>query len=181
MNHTRISLADSDEDVMEVGIGNNGPWSSNNESIYVDLMDEDVKNYNRLGWCPIKGTADATDEVWNMLYKAFKIKDEADIEDLKVDNFKAGVKERGKAITPRAMKNLRKRDSYSSNLSASLNVLAESSRKKVELLEIWEKARVANGLSYLKAMTKLKEDPTWRTIFLGIPDKRKMDWCTSLP
>ena len=46
MNRTRISLADSDEDVTEVGIGNNGPWSSNNEFIYVDLMDEDVKNYN---------------------------------------------------------------------------------------------------------------------------------------
>ncbi|GFS35652.1 hypothetical protein Acr_00g0041280 [Actinidia rufa] len=201
MNHTRISLADSDEDVMEVGIGNNGPWSSNNESIYVDLMDEDVKNYNRLGWCPIKGTADATDEVWNMLYKInskaksfrksgfphyaamTRVLGDNIIKGMNafVDNFKAGVKERGKAITPRAMKNLRKRDSYSSNLSASLNVLAESSRKKVELLEIWEKARVANGLSYLKAMTKLKEDPTWRTIFLGIPDKRKMDWCTSLP
>ena len=38
-----------------------------------------------------------------------------------------------------------------------------------------------DGLSYSKAMTKLKEDPTWRPIFLGIPDKRKMDWCTSLP
>ena len=122
MNRTRISLADSDEDVTEVGIGNNGPWSSNNESIYVDLMDEDVKNYNSrvtgsftkeawqrirkklikltgypytdnqvknkfnqlrtthtkfvslctqsgLGWCPIKGTVDATDEMWNRLYK----------------------------------------------------------------------------------------------------------------
>ena len=140
----------------------------------------------------------------------FKIKEEADIEDLEVDNFKAGVKERGKAITPKAISKSRKRDSYSANLSASLNVLAESSRKKVELLEMREKSRAASttvsspdkddslglfsqclsilngmddldGLSYSKAMTKLKEDPTWRPIFLGIPDKRKMDWCTSLP
>ncbi|GFS35286.1 hypothetical protein Acr_00g0038870 [Actinidia rufa] len=201
-----ISLVDSDEDVTEVGIGKNGPWSYKNECIYVDLMDEDVKNYNRVGWCPIKGTVDATEEMWNRLYKInskaksfrkcgyphyaamtrvlgdntakgmnafastqspsrtdssdpeFKIKDEADIEDLE-------VKEKGQTIKPKAISNSRKRDSYSANLSASLNVLAESS----------------HGLSYSKAMTKLKEDPTWRPIFLGIPDKRKMDWCTSLP
>ncbi|GFY97908.1 hypothetical protein Acr_12g0004490 [Actinidia rufa] len=162
----------------------------------------------RGGWYSIKGTVDATEEMWNKLYKinskaksfrkfgfphyaavtrvlgdnttkgmnAFastqspsrtdssdpelKIKEEADLQDLEVDNFKAGVKERGKAISKS-----RKRDSYSANLSASLNILAESS----------------HGLSYFKAMTKLKEDPTRRRIFLGMPDKRKMDRCTSLP
>ncbi|GFS40336.1 hypothetical protein Acr_00g0067940 [Actinidia rufa] len=304
MNDKGISLVDSDEDVTEVGIGNNGPWSYKNESIYVDLMDEDVKNYNSRvtgsftkeawqrirkklikltsypytdnqlknkfnqlrithtkfvslctqsggGWCSIKGTVDATEEMWNRLYKqgkfgfphyaamtrvlgdntakgmnAFastqspsrtdsshpelKIKEEADLEDLEVDKFKAGVKERGKVIAPKAISKSRKRDSYSANLSASLNILAESSRKKVEILENREKARAASitisspenddslglfsqcslilngmddldGLSYFKAMTKLKEDPTWRRIFLGMPDKRKMDWCTSLP
>ena len=47
MNRKGISLVDSDEDVTEVGVGNNGPWSSKNESsIYMELMDEDVKNYN---------------------------------------------------------------------------------------------------------------------------------------
>ena len=122
MNCKGISLVDNDEDVTEVGIGNNGPWSSKNESIYVELMDEDVKNYNsrvtrsftkeawqrirkkliklagypntdnqvknkfnqlrithtkpvslctqsRDGWCPTEGTIDATEEMWNMLYK----------------------------------------------------------------------------------------------------------------
>lgn len=63
MNRTRISLADSDEDVTEVGIGNNGPWSSNNESIYVDLMDEDVKNYNS------RVTGSFTKEAWQRIRK----------------------------------------------------------------------------------------------------------------
>ncbi|PSS15904.1 Glycine--tRNA ligase beta subunit like, partial [Actinidia chinensis var. chinensis] len=139
-----------------------------------------------------------------------KIKEEADLEDLEVDNFKAGVKERGKEIAPKAISKSRKRDSYFANLSASLNILAESRRKKVVILKNREKARAANinvsspdndnflglfsqcssilngmddldGLSYFKAMTKLKEDPTRRRIFLGMPDKRKMDRCTSLP
>ena len=63
MNRTRISLADSDEDVTEVGIGNNRPWSSNNESIYVNLMDEDVKNYTS------RVTGSFTKEVWQRIRK----------------------------------------------------------------------------------------------------------------
>ncbi|GFY93357.1 hypothetical protein Acr_08g0017530 [Actinidia rufa] len=225
MNRNGISQLDSDNDVTEVGIGNNGPWSYKNESIYMELMDENVKNYNRTEWCPIKGIVDATKEMWNRLYKEmwisllcgydpsawrqhtakgmnafastqspsridnydpeFKIKED-DIEDLEVDNFKAGVKERGQAITPKAISK------------------SKSSRKKVELLEMREKARAASisvsspynddslglfsqcssilngmddldGLSYSKAMTKLKDDPTWRPIFLKMLEKRKMD------
>ncbi|GFZ20356.1 hypothetical protein Acr_28g0010610 [Actinidia rufa] len=210
-----------------------------------------------VGWCPIKGTVDATEEMLKRLYKInskakatrkggfphylpmtrvlgdstakginafastqalsrtdssdpeFKIKDKDDIEDLEVDNLQAGVKEREKAIKPKAISKTRKRDSYSANLSASLNVLSESSRTKVQLLEIREKARAASitvsppdnddslalfkqcssilngmddldGSSYSKALTKLKEDPSWRPIFLKMPDKRKMDWCVSL-
>ncbi|XP_057483048.1 uncharacterized protein LOC130769809 isoform X2 [Actinidia eriantha] len=304
MNPKGISLVDIDDDITEVVIENNRPWSDKNESIYVKLMDDDVQNYNSraagsftkeawqrirkklikltgypytenqvknkfnqlrithkkfvslcmqsgVGWCPIKGTVDATEEILKRLYKInskakasrkggfphylpmtrvlgdstakginafastqalsrtdssdpeFKIKDEDDIEDLEVDNLQAGVKERGKVIKPKAISKKRKRDSYSANLGASLNVLSESSRTKVQLLEIREKARAASitdgslalfkqcssilngmddldGSSYSKALTKLKEDPSWRSIFLKMPDKRKMDWCMSL-
>ena len=53
----------------------------------------------------------------------------------------AGVKERVQASKPKASSKTRKMDSYSVNRSASLNVLAESSRKKVQLLEIRKKAK----------------------------------------
>ena len=46
MNPKGISLVDSDDDITEVVIENNGTWSNKNESIYVKLMDDDVQNYN---------------------------------------------------------------------------------------------------------------------------------------
>ncbi|PSR91149.1 L10-interacting MYB domain-containing protein [Actinidia chinensis var. chinensis] len=277
MNRKGISVVDSDEDVMEVGIGNNGPWSSKNESIYVELMDEYVKNYNsrvtgsftkeawqrirkklikltgypytdnqvknkfnqlRLthikfvslctqsgcGWCPTKGIVDATEEMWNRLYKInnkaksfrkcgfphyaamtrvlgdntakrmnvfastqspsatdssdpdLKKKEEDGIEDLDVDNLKASVKERGKAITPRQLASQGKGIPTQQTL-----VHLSMSWQKAACLSILNGMDDLDGLSYSKAMTKLKEDPTWRPIFLQMPEKRKIDWCTSLP
>ncbi|XP_057498759.1 disease resistance protein RPV1-like isoform X2 [Actinidia eriantha] len=180
MNPKGISLVDSDEDITKVGFGNIEACSYKNVSIYVELRDEDV------------------------------IKEDDDIEDLEVDNLKASVKEKGKAIMSKAISKSRQRDPYSADFSASLNSLAESSHNKVKLLEMREKATTASitvsspdnddalalfnqcssilnglddldGLSYSKAMTKLKDDPSWRPIFLEMPEKRKMDWCMSLP
>ncbi|GFS41605.1 hypothetical protein Acr_00g0075320 [Actinidia rufa] len=198
MNGKGISLVDSDEDVTEVGIGNNGPWSYKNETIYVDLMDEVVKNYNsrvnskaksfrKFGFphyaAMIRVLRDNTAKGMNAFastqspsrtdssHPELKIKKEANLEDLEVDNFKAGVKERGKAIAPKAISKSRKRDSYSANLknNDSLGLFSQCS-------SILNGMDDLDGLSYFKAMTKLKEDSTWRRIFLGMPDKRKMDW-----
>ena len=63
MNRNGISQVDSDEDVTEVGIGNNGPWSYKNKSIYVELMDENVKNYNS------RVTGSFTKEAWQRIRK----------------------------------------------------------------------------------------------------------------
>ncbi|GFY98694.1 hypothetical protein Acr_13g0000950 [Actinidia rufa] len=248
MNGKGISLVDSDEDVTEVGIGKNGPWSYKNECIYVDLMDEDVKNYNSrvtgsftkeawqrirkklikligypytdsqlknkfnqlrithtkfvslcaqsgVGWCPIKARlksfrkcgyphyaamtrvlGDNTAKGMNAFASTqspsrtdssdpeFKLKDEADIEDLeKVELLEIREKARAASITV-----------SSPEKNDPLGLFTQC-------LSILNGMDDLDGLSYSKAMTKLKEDPTWRPIFLGIPDKRKMDWCTSLP
>ena len=41
MNPEGIRLVDSDDDITEVGIENNGPWSNKNESM--ELMDDDSR------------------------------------------------------------------------------------------------------------------------------------------
>ena len=54
---------DSDDDIKEVGFENNRSWSDENESIYVELMDDDVQNYNS------RSTGFFTKEAWQRIRK----------------------------------------------------------------------------------------------------------------
>ncbi|KAF7124031.1 hypothetical protein RHSIM_Rhsim12G0122900 [Rhododendron simsii] len=110
-----------------------------------------------------------------------------------------------KTTEPKESSKSKKRDSLSENLSASLSALAKSSKRKVDILEakhnakstsvsvtsqdhgepqglLAERIKTLNamedldGASYTKGMKLLKDDPSWRPIFLGMSEQRKKDF-----
>ncbi|KAG5524005.1 hypothetical protein RHGRI_030869 [Rhododendron griersonianum] len=110
-----------------------------------------------------------------------------------------------KTTEPKESSKSKKRDSLSANLSASLSALAESSKRKVDILEAKHNAKSTSvsvtsqdhgepqgllaaciktlnamedldGASYTKGMKLLKDDPSWRPIFLGMSEQRKKDF-----
>ncbi|KAI8552171.1 hypothetical protein RHMOL_Rhmol06G0244900 [Rhododendron molle] len=110
-----------------------------------------------------------------------------------------------KTTEPKESSKSKKRDSLSANLSASLSALAESSKRKVDILEAKHNAKSTSvsvtsqdhgepqgllaeciktlnamedldGASFTKGMKLLKDDPSWRPIFLGMSEQRKKDF-----
>ena len=63
MNPEGIRLVDNEDDITEIGIENNGPWADKNESIYMELMNNDVKNYSS------RAIESFTKEAWQMIRK----------------------------------------------------------------------------------------------------------------
>lgn len=156
---------------------------------------------------------------------SFDIKKEEDNDDLEVQEVsgkdKKEVSGKGKKkdfdmkalkITkPKESSKSRKRDSLSANLNASLSVIAESNKRKVDILEARHNAKSSSvtvtsqdhsdvddllmdkcmavlnemedldGPSYAKGLKLLKEDPSWRKLFINnMSEKRRKDWIASL-
>ncbi|GMP98669.1 hypothetical protein CsSME_00046471 [Camellia sinensis var. sinensis] len=55
-----------DDDIVEVGRGNSGPWPQTNEALFITLMDEE---HTGVGWDSQRLTITAPDDVWEALYK----------------------------------------------------------------------------------------------------------------
>jgi hypothetical protein len=141
-----------------------------------------------------------------------EIKQEEGLDDVEVQRSSRKGKMKdvklAKSSDAKASSKSRKRDSFSANLTHSLSVIAESNRKKVELLEAKHMAKstasvaspafddsnnlitvcmdVLNGMDELDgneygfAVKTMKEDPEWRSIFLKMPEHRKKDWIKSM-
>ncbi|GMP37146.1 hypothetical protein CsSME_00008964 [Camellia sinensis var. sinensis] len=55
-----------DDDVVEVGKGNSGPWPQANKAFFITLMDEE---HAGVGWDIQRLTITAPDDIWEALYK----------------------------------------------------------------------------------------------------------------
>ncbi|KAI8530918.1 hypothetical protein RHMOL_Rhmol11G0097300 [Rhododendron molle] len=95
-----------------------------------------------VGWCAEKGTVTADDTLWELLYK--------DQDDGKIEVTNVVVSGKGKKVfdmkalkttEPKESSKSKKRDSLSANLGASLSALAESSKRKVFILEAKHNAK----------------------------------------
>ncbi|GMP72417.1 hypothetical protein CsSME_00030465 [Camellia sinensis var. sinensis] len=60
------NLLIDDDDVVEVGRGNSGPWPQANKALFITLMDEE---HTGVGWDSQRLTITAPDDVWEALYK----------------------------------------------------------------------------------------------------------------
>ncbi|KAI8546966.1 hypothetical protein RHMOL_Rhmol07G0160600 [Rhododendron molle] len=143
---------------------------------------------------------------------SFQLKQDKDDGEIEVTN--AVVSGKGKKVfdmkalkttEPKESSKSKKRDSLFANLSASLSALAESSKRKVDILEAKHNVESTSvsvtsqdhgepqgllaaciktlnamedldGASYMKGMKLLKDDPSWRPIFLGMSEQRKKDF-----